>query len=134
MSTRTITLTGRPPVTIDEDKWPLLASAGDSEADSEHRFQANRTSEWSVRVRRHNDGRAIVYATYKYSTNWANERDFSAKRGVLLPAASDNMAICTAIEEVCDDIANADHEGDDAARWMTIAAECIADLPAEVLE
>lgn len=139
MSNRTITLTNRPPVTINEDAWPVIAKATDKEHDGQVECQANRTSEWSVRVRQHDDGRTIVYATYSYDTNWQGRRSYSAKRGVLLPAGasaaeSNDDIICRTIREVCADIAQAECDGDDAQRWDTLANECIADLPAEVLE
>ena len=129
MSTLTITLTGRPPVTIIEGDWPIIASGWDAESDA----QANHRSEWSIRVRQHSDGRALVYATYSYTSDWQGARDYSARRGVLLPTGSDAAAICTAIEEVSRDIAAAEHHGDDASRWPTLAAECIAAMPAEAI-
>ena len=128
---RTITLTGRPPVTISEDTWPLVADARGHDYDGEYDFRSNRDSFWFVGVRKHQDGRAIVYATYSYSSNWQNERDVSAKRGVLLDADQD---VCEAIYRVCNDIADAEHHGTDAERWGTLMHECVADMPAEVLE
>lgn len=133
MTIRTITLTGRPPVKIDEDNWPVIASAADEEHDGLVRCQANRLSNWSVKVRQHDDGRAIVYATYGYSSNWQGARGYSAKRGVMLPADCSAQDICNAIGSVCEDVAGAECDGDDAARWTTLAAECIADMPAEEL-
>lgn len=139
MSQRTITLTGRPPVKINEDNWPVLASASDSEHDGQVECQANRKSSWWIKVRQHEDGRAIVYAGYSYTANWQNARDYAAKRGVMLEIGEGDGArptdeqICRAIREVCEDIAGAECDGDDAARWPTLAAECIADMPAEEL-
>lgn len=132
MSTRTITLTGRPPVTIDEDVWPCIAQATDSAHDGQFEWQADRRSKWGIRVRRHADGRAIVYATYRYSSCYQGERDYAAKRGVLLAAGSDAAAICAAIERVCRDMCAQCH-GSDAGRWPGLAAECIAALPADEL-
>src|SRR6185436_3794374 len=109
---RTITLTDRPPVIISDDKWPLIASASDKEFDNQYEFQANRISKWFVGVRQHEDGRTIVYATYSYSSNWQNSRDYSAKRGVMLDSfalreASDSADIVRAVREVTEDIAGA---------------------------
>lgn len=133
MSTRTITITGRPPVRIAEVNWPLIASASDRDFDSQYEPQANQISKWFVGVRQHADGRAVVYATYSYDSNWQGARDHQARHGVLLPAGSDAAAICRAIRDVAEDMAAAEHDGEDAARWPTLAAECIADMPAETL-
>lgn len=134
MSKRTITLTGRPPVSINEDTWPLLASAKDEEHDGQVRCQANRISKWFVGVRQHEDGRAIVYAVYDYSTNWQGARDFHAANGQLLPAGCTNKQICEAIEYVCQLMETAESYGEDGQRWPTLAAECIADMPAEDID
>jgi hypothetical protein len=131
--TRTITLTGRRPVKIEGSDWPLIASASDKEYDNEHEFQANQISKWFVGVRQHDDCRAIVYASYSYTSNWANARGYAAKRGVLLPAGSSDDDINLAIREVCNDIASAEHCGDDASRWDGLMHECVADMPAESL-
>lgn len=128
---RTITLTGRPPVTISNDNWPLIASASDKDFDNQYEFQANRISKWFIGARQHEDGRAIVYATYSYSSNWQGARDYAAKHGVIVDKDGD---ICRAIESVADDMAAAECNGDDGARWKTLAAECIADMPAEELQ
>ena len=133
MATRTITLTGRPPVTIAEAKWPTIASASDKEFDNQYESQANEISKWGVFVRQHDDGRALVYATYSYSSNWRGARCYSAKDGVLLSADSSTDDIVKAIYAVCSDIASRECYGDDAKRWDTLAAECIADMPAEEL-
>lgn len=130
-------LTGRPPVKIEEDDWNIIAQAKDKEHDGQVECQANRVSEWAVRVRQHDDGRAIVYATYSYTSNWQNARDYAAKRGVFLDntvnESPSNQMICDAIREVCENIATAEHHDGDESRWATLAAECIADMPAEVL-
>ena len=68
---RTITLTGRPPVRILESAWPVIAVAdGDTYAgaDPALRHQARDQGDvdvWSIRVRQHVDGRAIVYGVYR---------------------------------------------------------------------
>jgi hypothetical protein len=130
---RTITLSGRSPITIDEDNWPLIASASDSEHDGQVECQANRKSAWGIKVRQHSDGRAIINAFYSYSSTYQSARDYAARRGVLLPAGTTADAICTAIREVAGDMARAEHNGDDATRWDTLANDCIADMPAEEL-
>ena len=134
MKKRTITLTNRPPVRINEEDWPLIASARDKEFDGQFEFQANMTSIWFIGVRQHEDGRAIVYARYSFSTNWQGHRDFSAARGVLLTAEeAEGDGIVEAILTVADDIAGAECDGDDADRWGTLKMDCIASLPVEEL-
>lgn len=134
MATRTITLTGRPPVQINEDNWPLIAQASDKTFDNQYEFQANCISKWFVGVRQSDNGAALVYATYSYDTNWQHGRSYAAKRGERLAAGATSDDICRAIERVTADIAQAECAGDDSARWPTLCAECIADMPAEVLD
>src|SRR6266705_5049674 len=74
--TRTITLTDRPPVTIREDDWPVIARADWWEG--EYEFQSNRTAK--LRVREHADGRRIIYGVA--TSQWQGERDRHA--GVLV--------------------------------------------------
>lgn len=131
---RTITLSNRPPVRIDEDNWPLIASASDDEHDGQVECQANRISEWSIRVRQHEDGRAIVYATYSYSTNWQHERGYQVRHGDLLAADATTETIVAAIQSVCERMGEAECDGDDASRWSQLADDCIADMPAEDLD
>jgi hypothetical protein len=109
---RTITLTGRPPVTIKDSEWRVIAVA--SHHDGQVASQANRT--WWIRVRQHDDGRTLVYGCHESS--FQNEPNLRA--GFLLPA-DDGSAIADAIYRVADEIT--------AARW--VAESCIADLPAE---
>lgn len=130
---RTITLTGRPPVKINDENWPLIASASENDYDGEFEFQANRMSKWFIGVRQHEDGRAIIYDTYSYRSNWQGARGYSAKRGVLLPVGTTVDQIADSIFEVCKDIAQAEHQGDDAERWTEMMHECLADMPAETL-
>lgn len=108
--TRTITLSNRPPVKIKESEWPMIAKASwcDNPAIP---VQANRSA--SVRVRQHADGRSIVYGVYE--SQWQGES--TLKSGVLLDKGAD---IAAAINEVVNEI----------GVTTTMAAECIADLPA----
>lgn len=141
MAKRTITLSDRPPVSIEEDNWTLIARANDSEHDGQVECQANRKSAWSIRVREHDDnGKVIVSAIYTYTSNWQGARCYSAKHGELLtPTGSAEIGaktvapadIVAAIKSVCERMAACEHDGDDAARWPTLCDECIADLPAE---
>ena len=51
--TRTITLTGRTPIRIREDQWPVIAEASSD----------LQNSSGTITVRRHRDGLILVYAT-----------------------------------------------------------------------
>jgi len=57
------------------------------------------------------------------------------KRGVLLDGSPDVSQIIDAIHEVANEIAEAEHNSEEhIARWPTLVAEVIADMPAENLE
>ena len=134
MANKTIILSGRPPVTIDADKWPLLASASDKEWDNEYEFQANRTSRWFLNVRTNDIGSALVYAVYEFSSSYQHERSITHRCGVKLDPGSTHAQICDAIEKVGNEIRSLRHYAEDADRWEEIKRDCVADVPAEVLD
>jgi len=114
---RTITLTGRPPVRIAEDDWPVLAEA--STWTGGNGYEANATRHWTLKVRQHQtDGRTIVYGAYR--TSWQGERD---ARGGQLLAAGAHGRLPQAIQEVCTAIGAS----------PVLAQDCLADLPPEDL-
>lgn len=128
--TRTITLTGRPPVRIDEAAWPVIAHGSWSDHDGKVESQANRTWQLDIRVRQHADGRAIVYGVYQYGTHWQHESDESHRVGQLLSQGGDRPAAINAvgaqlIERIDDEAVH--------RRVRDVADECIGDLPAEAL-
>jgi hypothetical protein len=108
--TRTITLTGRRPVKIVEDEWPVIAVGKDHGGQIE--CQADRS--WVVRVRQHADGRALIYGVYE--TRWQGES--GSRGGKMLDAGDDIIA---GIRSVAESIGASED----------VAQECIADLPAE---
>ena len=110
--TLTITLTARAPVTIVKDDWPIIARASDHDGQVES--QADRT--WRLAVRQHDDGRAVVYGVH--DTNWQSER---CRRGGEMLAAGEDIP--AAIARVAATVGAEE-----------IAAECVSDLPAVVLE
>lgn len=130
---RTITLTGRPPVRIADEDWPVIASASDKEFDNQYEFQANRISKWWIGVRRHEDGRAIVYATYSYSSNWQNARCHHVRQGVLVPIGKTDDDLCNLISEVGYGMRGHEHAEGDSTRWDTLVEDCIGDMPVEEL-
>lgn len=105
----TITLTGRAPVTIIKEDWPVIASA--RRWDNQYEFQANRT--WKLTVRQHEDGRAIVYGVH--DTQFQNER--CRRGGELLAPGDDIPASIMLVMKTLD-------------FDPVLADECIADLPA----
>jgi hypothetical protein len=104
---RTIPLTGRRPVEIDEDNWPIIAQA---------EFHGYRGVVISICVREHwhpvdaSDGRHIVYGTHP--EGW---RTYA---GQLLAAGE---PVEPAIESVGETLGVPDR----------LVADCIANLPAE---
>lgn len=122
--TRTITLTDRQPVKINEEEWPEIAVGSARWHEGDHEFQANRRKKCSIRVRQHGDGRAIVYGTYEYESQWQGERCFTERAGVLLEAGAD---LAAAINEVRDTLAELLDDEEFVGR---VAREAIADLPA----
>lgn len=123
----TITLTGRTPVRVNKDEWPILASAFEDEYDNEHKFQANRVSEWTLKVRRNADGRAIVYGIYNYETRWQGEKNRNVRGGELVAADADIPAVIRRVAADMEEMSDSD------GMFLRLARECIADLPAEEL-
>ena len=127
--TRTITLTGRRPVTIDEAEWPLIARASGDDYDGNDPAQLQQASdqgeldEYALRVRQHEDGRAIVYGTY--TEGWHSEHDGLTHAGKVLSAeeVSSGAAIEATIASV----------GVTLGVPEQLIADCNADLPAERL-
>lgn len=124
VKTRTITLTDHPPVLIREDEWPEIASCKDdsfAEADPGRHGQAlnqGELTEWTLRVRRHADGRALVYGVVTVP-GWRS--DLSDWRGgELLDSDAD---VAATIRRVGQDGEIPDH----------VIRECVADLPAQEL-
>lgn len=127
---RTITLTDRPPVRVREDQWPVIAHGSYKNWDNQYDFQANRTWKIDIRVRRHEDGRAIVYGLYDYDTHFQNEKCEAHKVGALLAPDGD---LPSTIKEAAEQMIK--RVSDDDMHWHIRAAadECIADLPAQEL-
>jgi hypothetical protein len=127
-SSLTITLTGKPPVKIQKDQWPVLAAADEHEHDGQVEPQANRTATWKLLVRQHEDGRAIVYGIHSFDSHWQNERGRDVRGGELVPAGADLPA---AIHRVAAELEARLLE----SVWSTgvfprLAHECTANLPA----
>ena len=126
----TITLTGRPPVSVTKANWPVLGEATDKDWDNQYECQANRTWKWTLRVRHHADGRAIVYGIYAYTTHYQGENECHVRGGELLAPNDDIPAAILRVAAWMQERAKADAEG----RFESLAHQCIASLPAESLD
>lgn len=123
---RTITLTDRPPVTIREDDWPIVASASHKSWDTTYEWQANRTWRGWLKVRQHEDGRALVYGRDDYDTDFRDADGHCYHGGELLAKGAD---VAAAIRRVAKGLVA--RGASDA--MLQIAHECIGNLPAEAL-
>lgn len=126
--TRTITLTGRPPVRIVEADWPVIARAsGDSYSGSDYARHQQALAqvecdEYTLIVRQHTDGRALVYGVLSAAIPaWGQPAHGEGHRaGALLPPGADLASAVRNVGESCD-LPDA------------LIHACIADLPAEDL-
>lgn len=126
----TITLTGREPVKIRLEDWPIIAEADEVDYDNQYEFQANRKANWLLKVRQHADGRAIVYGVHGYTSAWPNERNRNMRGGELLDNSDDLPA---AIQRVAAELESRFSEEDTQygpGVFPRLAHECTADLPA----
>lgn len=126
--TRTITMTDRPPVRIRPDDWPIVAAAdgdsftGSDPARHQQALQRGEVDKYVLKVRRHANGRTIVYGTLRSAhPGWNQPAGGIDWRGGELLADGENEP--AAIRRV----------GEDAGIPEHLIRECIADLPAEVL-
>ena len=116
---RTIALSDSSPVTIVKGDWPVIA--WDSDHDGQVECQAN--TQWSIRVRRHADGRTIVYGVSESGPGGQHAGWHDRAAGYLLAADAGEDATIRAIRRVAGVI-----EQDD------MADRVIASLPAVDLE
>ena len=130
----TVTLTDRAPIRIDPDNWPLVADASDH--DGQVRCQAN--NEYWIKVRQHNDGRTLVYGAHVAGDGGQYMSFRESRAGVLLTPESSHVPGAKNAEGYTPyyahpDIVSAIREVAENANCQQLAAECIADLPAEDL-
>lgn len=116
---RTITLTDRRPVSIVEADWPIIARGSESHSTRNGTpLPDYESSEWRLFVRRHQDGRAIVYGVVDGPTTGWPGAGIDWRGGELLDAGAD---LALAVRRV----------GEAGAIPGAAIRECIADLPAE---
>lgn len=122
--TRTITMTDQPPVRIHEDEWPEIAVARDSSytgtpMGAKQARDRGECDQYTLRVRQHSDGRAIVYAVLSAApAAWGQPAGGVSRRtGELL---DDATRIPEAVRRV----------GEDCGLPEQVIRECVADMPA----
>lgn len=115
-----ITMSERRPLTVDPTVWERIASA--ERHDGQVECQANR--KWAIIVRQHPDGRRLVYGWVRRGYGGMPIGWRGSEGGFLIDAADDGVPneheTVRAIRRIGGII------GDDQ-----LAAECIAELPAE---
>lgn len=143
MKPRTITLTDRRPVTIDEDEWPFVVQLERAyPAEDKPACKPRSARLCKLKLRQHADGRVIVYGTEQEAypaqgkLEWGPLRrpvgyylaDYSdpssgtvqASARVMIPSAPSDRAIVTAIQQVAHELGAPE-----------LAPLAIAALPAE---
>lgn len=125
----TITLTGRRPVAIIKDQWPIIAAASHKDWDNQYEFQANRTWHYDLKVRQHKDGRTIIYGIYRYDTQCQGESDAAIRGGEMVTKEETIDAIKRVGKWMADNLPSG--HADEAEIFIRLINECIADLPAE---
>lgn len=139
---RTITLTGRGPVRIREDKWPLIASGRSVWYEGEVRAQANRVWSATVCVREHEDGRLLIYGRAEYDTRWQHEQCESRRAGLYdsVPHRSAGLVSGEELARMIGDVADilvglVSSERSDLVQYIRDAEqECVANLPAQDID
>lgn len=128
LRTRKVTLTGRAPVSIVEEEWPVLARAtGDSYRGNDYgRYQQalsqGECDRYSLVVRQHADGRTLIYGVLDAAiAAWHAPACGEDRRGGYL--IKPEMDLPEKIRQV----------GEECELPDSIIRECIADLPAEEL-
>lgn len=90
-------MTGRRPISIVRDDWPLIAWGVEEEYNGQVRDESHETGDASIRVRQHSDGRLLVYGAFAYVCGHPNSPSHDASAGAIYPAGSD---IAEAIDEI----------------------------------
>ena len=86
----------------------------------------------ALRVRQHADGRAIVYGSYSYDTQFQGARNKEVRGGLMLDAPLDGVTLdlADAIQRVAEELA--ERIGDEYFEldMVELGQQCIANLPA----
>jgi hypothetical protein len=123
-TTRFITLYDRPPVKIDEDAWPIIAS---TVAFDDERVPAQANREWHLKIRQEKRvfARAPRYIVYGVYTS-AFEHEADRRGGFLVDEPQRDKVMPTVVRAVWDLVERLGFEA-------RLGDEVIAALPAEEL-
>lgn len=122
-----IIMSERRPLKIDPSVWTLIAQA--EYYNGQHRSQANTIRQ--IKVRQHEDGRRIVYGMQFAGNGGQHAGTRNPAGGFLLSAVDINGKPCTNGYPDEDGTVRAIRRVGGIIEDDGLAAECIADLPAE---
>lgn len=131
-TTRTITLTDRPPVKITDDTWPVIAhGTGKSSVCYHTPIPDYQVDSYDLRVRQHADGRTIVYGILNAASAWTGTED--CRGGVILTPPGDGPLTADDGRVVAGEVVvNAIRRiGTLCGFPDAVIRDCIADLPAD---
>ena len=122
----TLTLTDRAPVAVLASEWPVIASGEYSHECGQ--YAQNGRQAWTVRVRRHADGRQIVYGRQSGACQCDGDGGPASGAqgldgGALLAAGASMALLVAAIRAAAERLR--------PSNARAIAAQCVADLPAD---
>jgi hypothetical protein len=129
-----IRMTGRAPVLIDENDWPVVARASVLDHDGETRSQANRERETRMYVRKHGDGRVLVHGKFACDSTIVHEADGEVYAGeiVLDGRVSESIRrVASCLKSFAERRRFFVDPKDLAADILEVEQECLADLAPE---
>lgn len=129
--TRIITLTDQPPVSIKESEWPIISNGLYFKATNDQPHLAL-TEKVDIRVRRHDDGRTLVYGIYRYEHPYftkESENDVNIRAGYLLKDGEDVVEAINSVGIALTDLWLEEGYKERKAKIFTAVRECIENLP-----
>lgn len=127
MERKRIVLSDERPIAIIPSEWPTIAKASLAWSDRpEMPIQASRSASAWIRVRRHADGRTLVYGQGEYDSRWQGESGAHNTAGYLRTGLTEpNLLdlISEVAHEVCEGLPLEDSAG-------RIARSCVASMEA----
>lgn len=128
---RTITLTGRAPIRIAEDEWPMIARASCRPGSMRNGTPVPdyETDCYMLHVRQHADGRVIVYGVIDAATAWTRTEDWRGGELLAPPNRSNHPEDGLVVDSA--DVVSAIRRVGGVRFPDSVMRECIANLPAE---